>query len=326
MLLRREAPVQHGEDGVTGWVDHIFLDDLGVPTLVEVKRSSDARIRREVVGQLLDYAANVAFEWSVDAFQRFFENECRDSERDPDETLAEHLQAEMTPDDFWGAVKTNLQAGRIRLLFVADVIPSSLERIIEFLNNQMDPCEVLGVELRQFTGDGVRTLVPRLVGMTAEADLRKRRSRHWDEDSFFERLSATAGQSELSVARRLLDWAMRNSMDISWGRGRTQGSFAPFLRVGDSRHNPFVVYSGTKADGVVEIQFQWLAGKAPYEDAGKRRELRAKLNAIDGIHLPEDCLSRRPSISLAILAEGDRTEQFLRVFDWYLREIHAANA
>ena len=28
------------------------------PTLVEVKRSSDTRIRREVVGQMLDYAAN----------------------------------------------------------------------------------------------------------------------------------------------------------------------------------------------------------------------------------------------------------------------------
>jgi hypothetical protein len=29
-----------------------------VPTLLEVKRSSDTRIRREVVGQMLDYAAN----------------------------------------------------------------------------------------------------------------------------------------------------------------------------------------------------------------------------------------------------------------------------
>ena len=29
-----------------------------MPTLVEVKRSSDTRIRREVVGQMLHYAAN----------------------------------------------------------------------------------------------------------------------------------------------------------------------------------------------------------------------------------------------------------------------------
>ena len=39
-------------------LDHLFLDDEGVPVLVEVKRASDTRIRREVVGQMLDYAAN----------------------------------------------------------------------------------------------------------------------------------------------------------------------------------------------------------------------------------------------------------------------------
>jgi hypothetical protein len=34
-----------------------------VPTLVEVKRSDDTRIRREVVGQMLDYAANGVVYW-----------------------------------------------------------------------------------------------------------------------------------------------------------------------------------------------------------------------------------------------------------------------
>jgi hypothetical protein len=34
------------------------VDEAGVPTLVEVKRSSDTRARREVVARMLDYAAN----------------------------------------------------------------------------------------------------------------------------------------------------------------------------------------------------------------------------------------------------------------------------
>jgi len=47
------------EDGSGRWsLDHLFLDQDSIPTLVEVKRSSDTRIRREVVGQILDYAAN----------------------------------------------------------------------------------------------------------------------------------------------------------------------------------------------------------------------------------------------------------------------------
>ena len=59
LLVRREAGLADAEDGGMRWsVDHLFFDQDAVPTLVEVKRSSDTRIRREVVGQMLDYAAN----------------------------------------------------------------------------------------------------------------------------------------------------------------------------------------------------------------------------------------------------------------------------
>lgn len=327
LLIRQEAPVRHGEDGATGWLDHLFLDDLGVPLLVEVKRSTDARIRREVVGQLLDYAANVAFDWSVGRLQDFFERTCADAGIEPAEALADFLAAESSSEDYWEAVKTNLQAGKLRLLFVADRIPSELRRIIEFLNNQMDPCEVLGVEIRQFSGDGVRTLVPSLVGLTAEADQRKRASKSeegWDEDSFFERLDQTAEQPVITVAGKLLEWSRQSPRQVWWGKGKTQGSFGPSAWVGGVKHNPFAVYSGSKGDPCVEIYFQWLAAKPPFDGEDERRELLAKLNAIEGVDLPGDCLSRRPNIPLAILAEGDRAERFLRVFDWYVEELRAA--
>ena len=71
------------------------------------------------------------------------------SNQDADIVVAEFLGEQMTPVTFWERVKTNLQASRIRMLFVADQIGSELERIIEFLNQQMDPAEVLGLELRQ---------------------------------------------------------------------------------------------------------------------------------------------------------------------------------
>lgn len=59
LLVSREYGVPDAEDAAPRWsLDHLFLDQEGVPTLVEVKRASDTRIRREVVGQMLDYAAN----------------------------------------------------------------------------------------------------------------------------------------------------------------------------------------------------------------------------------------------------------------------------
>lgn len=59
ILVTREMGIPGSEYTGDRWaVDHLFLDQDGIPTLVEVKRSSDSRIRREVIGQMLDYAAN----------------------------------------------------------------------------------------------------------------------------------------------------------------------------------------------------------------------------------------------------------------------------
>lgn len=59
LLVRREAAIPDTLGGAARWaVDHLLLDQDGRPTFVEVKRSNDTRIRREVVGQMLDYAAN----------------------------------------------------------------------------------------------------------------------------------------------------------------------------------------------------------------------------------------------------------------------------
>jgi hypothetical protein len=77
--------------------------------------------------------------------------------------IAALIGEEQSVDEFWKLVKTNLQAQRIRMLFVADVIPIELRRIVEFLNFQMDPAEVLAVELRQFAGEGIQTLVPGII-------------------------------------------------------------------------------------------------------------------------------------------------------------------
>ena len=59
LLVAREIGIPNEANG-TGWwsADHLFLDQDGIPTIVEVKRQTDARLRREVVGQMLDYAAN----------------------------------------------------------------------------------------------------------------------------------------------------------------------------------------------------------------------------------------------------------------------------
>lgn len=82
-------------------------------------------------------------------------------------------------DAWWAQVGTNLRLGRLRLVFVADLISRELRRIIEFLNEQMTQTEVIGVEVRQYVDASgeYQTIVPRLIGQTEAArDIKTRAS------------------------------------------------------------------------------------------------------------------------------------------------------
>ena len=121
--------------------------------------------------------------WPLDEIRSRFEANCASAGRDQSALLTDLIDG-TDPEAYWQLVKTNLQAGRIRMLFVGDVIPSELRRIVEFLNVQMAPAEVLALELRQYEGEGLKTLMPIIDGKTEEAQTRKvGPKRQWDERS-----------------------------------------------------------------------------------------------------------------------------------------------
>jgi hypothetical protein len=175
LLVKREVGIPDNETGGSRWsLDHLFLDQEAVPTLVEVKRSDDTRIRREVVGQMLDYAANGVVYWPAERLRSDFESRCAKDGQEPEDVFRAGLGDALDPERFWDDVEQNLRSGRVRLIFVSDRIPSELRRVIEFLNERMSPTEVLGIEIKQYVGGGnLKTLVPRIVGQTEEARIQK---------------------------------------------------------------------------------------------------------------------------------------------------------
>jgi hypothetical protein len=323
LLVTREAALPSEEGGVDRWsVDHLFLDQDAIPTLVEVKRSSDTRIRREVVGQMLDYAANAVVYWPVEEIRAKFEAHCGGHDLDSEQMLTEFLGDGTDPEHFWQSAKTNLQAGRIRLIFVADEIPTELRRIVEFLNEQMDPTQVLAVEIKQYADRGLKTLVPRVIGQTVETE-RKSSTRpvekQWDVASFFQELNTRQGDDAVKVAERILEWANPRMTRIWWGQGSRSGSFVPVLRHKERDHQLFSVWTY----GTVEIYFYWYLYKPPFDSEEKRRELQSRLNAIPGVSIPDDAIAKRPGIRLSVLKESDALQQFLETFDWVVQEIKA---
>jgi hypothetical protein len=324
LLISRELSVPDEVSEKSRWaLDHLFIDQEGIPTLVEVKRSSNSQIRREVVGQMLDYAANGTLYWSPEQISAAFVRRCERDGLDPNDVLGTFLgeETEWDVSEFWQAVKTNLQAGRVRLVFVADRIPAELRRIIEFLNDQMDPAEVIGVEVPQFVGEGRQALVPRVVGLTAEAERRKSISatggRNWDRDSFFEELAHQRSTEEVEAARRLFDWAEAGGLRVKWGSGSKNGSFGPKARVGDSIAHLFSVYT----DYTIQISFGSM-NLRPFDDREGRRELADRLEGVNpGLRFEDSKLDGWPFAGKPTLHRPAEIEAFLTVWDWYLERL-----
>jgi hypothetical protein len=174
LLIAREKGVPAFEGGLARWsADHLFVDQDGIPTIVEVKRSTNTQIRREVVGQMLDYAANGIRYWPPEQLRadlvRRMEGDSDMADRQVVDLLERAGITDADVEEFWQKVADNLSVGKLRLLFVADEIPETLRRIIEFLNEQLVQCEVLGLEVRQFRSGTHRVLVPTVVGQTSQA-------------------------------------------------------------------------------------------------------------------------------------------------------------
>src|SRR4051794_34132631 len=176
LLVKREAGVPSAEGAGGRWsLDHLFVDQDAVPTLVEVKRSTDTRIRREVVGQMLDYAANGVRYWPIPELKAAFSQSQTALGQEPAEVIAQLCDdADVTMDEFFTRVGDNLRAGRIRMVFVADVIPDELMRITEFLNEQMSPAEVFAVEVKQYRAQGYEgtVIAPAVYSRTATASVK----------------------------------------------------------------------------------------------------------------------------------------------------------
>src|SRR5688572_918930 len=98
LLISREVGIPGEAAGDDRWsLDHLFIDQDAVPTFVEVKRSDDTRARREVVAQMLDYAANGTEYWPVERMRELFVARCSARGQDPVAELMAFLGADEDP-------------------------------------------------------------------------------------------------------------------------------------------------------------------------------------------------------------------------------------
>ncbi len=204
-----------------------------MPTFIECKRYNDTRARREVTGQMLEYAANGHYYWSKDEMLEFAEEASKKNGMSLTEEI-KRLQREdpESPDEFFQHVQNNLREGQVRLVFFLEEAPPELKSVVDFLNKQMERSEVLLVEARQYQHDGMKVVVPTLFGYTEEARKVKKtvtitsgQRRRWNKETFFQDAKERLTENQFTSLKNLFDKLQELKSDLSWGTGKTSGSF-----------------------------------------------------------------------------------------------------
>lgn len=158
-----------------GFIDVLLVSEFGRLIIVECKLWRNPQARREVVGQILDYARELA-RYGYEDLQRVISSRVGRRGNVLYE-LARAAGSTMNEADFVDRVARDLAAGRFLLLIAGDGITEGTQRIGEYLGAQAGLAFDLGlIEIAEYrfadpvTGEARRIVQPRLLARTATID------------------------------------------------------------------------------------------------------------------------------------------------------------
>ncbi|WP_246217835.1 hypothetical protein [Jiella pacifica] len=149
-----------------GAIDNLMVTPSGLPVIVECKLWRNPEGRREVVGQILDYAKELS-RWSSSDMQREV-NKRLGLQGNSLFALVQKVSQDVDEVTFNDSLTRNLRNGRFLLLIVGDGIREGVEAITEYIQRYAGLHFSLGlVELPIYRmPDGARLVVPRLLART----------------------------------------------------------------------------------------------------------------------------------------------------------------
>lgn len=119
----------------SGFIDNLLVTPTGGIVIVETKLWRNPQARREVIGQVLDYAKDLG-RWSYDDLERAI----RTARRDKTVRLVDLMRRpDYEPDEvrFVDAVARNLKLGRFLCIVAGDGIREGVEHLTEFLQQHV---------------------------------------------------------------------------------------------------------------------------------------------------------------------------------------------
>jgi hypothetical protein len=265
--IYREMKVPDPNSGSNRWeIDHLLADHTAIPTFVEAKRYKDTRARREVIGQMMEYAANGQHYWDADLLKGLADETAKKQNTTLEERIMYLTSGEMEVDEYFELLETNLKDSHFRLVFFLEQSSYELRSIVEFLNRQMDRTEVLLVEAKMYEHEGDRFVVPRLFGYTEAARLKKVAQQRsgtgasavaLNYETFYSSLRQNVDEATFQRIQNIHERALGNGLNVSFGTASLQ------LRLSFMK-NTFI---GFKTNGTLYLPMLHRDSKCPPEKA-----------------------------------------------------------
>lgn len=234
-----------------GYIDNLYISTNGYLTIVETKLWRNPEAKREVVGQIIDYAKELT-NWNFtklndgvkNSSQLYNNNSKGIIELIKDfENIEEHEEYKIIDN-----IERNLKRGRFLLLIVGDGIRESVEEMVDFLSNTPQIQFTLGlVELQFYKNpnvEGELIAIPNLItrtreitraivkienstngNVTIETDFIEEKVKPITarttitEDDFFEQLQQNTDYESAEFAKHILATVKEKGYFVEWRQG-----------------------------------------------------------------------------------------------------------
>jgi hypothetical protein len=234
-----------------GSIDNMFLSPQGYLTIVETKLWRNPEARREVVGQIIDYAKDVSH-WTFEILEdkvRAYNEEYLHRNVGVLDSLRQIEQIDEAEEQrVVDTISRNLRQGRFLLLIVGDGIRESVEEMTDFLQRTPLLFTLALVELQVYElgAEGSKPLLvlPQIVARTREiiravvrVEGKAIESVHVEVDTeikevktekqpgkrftlteqdFFDALSQSVNQKDMAFAHQIIDDMQSRGCRIDW--------------------------------------------------------------------------------------------------------------
>ncbi|MCD4707652.1 MAG: hypothetical protein K8S62_07920 [Candidatus Sabulitectum sp.] len=262
----------------SGSIDLVYVNESGFITIGECKLWRNPEARRKVVGQILDYAKDMA-KWDYSKFEK----ECLKARKERGKSLfqiVEELYPEAEEATFIDNLQINLNKGRFLLTIIGDGIRTNMEELTNFIHRNGNLNFTLGlIELPIYRNPDNDELIvtPRVLAKTKEiervvyrfadksieeeTEIEEVNSRTISETVFFERLQNSVGKAVTDTFKLFIGELSSELHIISkLGRGKK-------LSINLKSMNDSYNFASIREDG--EVWFYGIVSKT--EEIGSRQ-------------------------------------------------------